>query len=206
MSLCKSASKTSLPYISLKALEAAEADPTTVKGAIEEETIDFLPKRESRIGIIPALGTLVLLVGVLGTIDSLWAAFHSIDVLDTAKKQASLAHGISSSLNPTAFGLLVCMLLIFVHYTLRSFALKITEKIHLGVAVLHNLLVPKDIMSFAPMAPAAVAANAAPFEAEEEYVETKQEATKAAKEEVASNDESFDDNAIEDIKDEEEII
>ena len=55
VSLCKSQSHTSLPLICLKALEAAERDPTTVRGTIEEATIDFLPRLESRLGFLPAL-------------------------------------------------------------------------------------------------------------------------------------------------------
>src|SRR5690606_184203 len=53
ISLCKNVSKTSLPAIALKALEAAETDPTTIRGAIEEETIDFLPRIEKRLGVLP---------------------------------------------------------------------------------------------------------------------------------------------------------
>ena len=110
VSICKNASKTSLPAIGLKALEAAERDASTVRGTIEEETIDFLPKLESRIGILPALSTLILLIGVLGTIDGLWNAFDSIEILDTSEKQARLANGIAQSLNPTTMGLLISMI------------------------------------------------------------------------------------------------
>ena len=59
VSLCKSQSHTSLPLICLKALEAAERDPTTVRGTIEEATIDFLPRLESRLGFLPALSTML---------------------------------------------------------------------------------------------------------------------------------------------------
>ena len=90
MHICKTDSHTSLPKISLKALEAAELDPTTIKGTIEEETIDFLPLLENRLSIIPMLATLILLMGILATIDGLWDAFTSIEVLDTADKQSSL--------------------------------------------------------------------------------------------------------------------
>ena len=59
VSICKNASYTSLPSIGLKALEAKERDPSSVRGAIEEESIDFLPKIEARIGVLPALATLI---------------------------------------------------------------------------------------------------------------------------------------------------
>ena len=196
--LCRSAKSDSLPKIALKAIELSEVDPSSVKGAIEEDTVEFLPKVESGLATIPALSTIILLTGILGTIDGLWGAFHSIDVLDTAKKQASLANGIASSLNPTALGLIVCMLILAAHQFLKAAAVKLTEEIHYGITVLHNLLVPQEMPTFAmaaaPMAPAA----AAP-EAVSEPIPEPEPAG------VASDD-AFDDASVEDIKDEEEII
>src|SRR5690606_33629773 len=122
INLCKAASKTSLPMISLRALEAAETDPTSVRGTIEEEAIDFLPRIEVRLGVLPALATFALLVGIIGTIDRLWAAFHSIDVLDTAQKQASVGHGVAGSLSYTTMGLLICTLFLVGNQLLRGFA------------------------------------------------------------------------------------
>ena len=199
MNFCKSVSKTSLPKIALKALQASENDPATVKGTIEEETIEFVPRVEVRLAPLPAIATLVLLVGILGTIDSLWSAFHSIDVLDTAKKQASLANGIAGSLNPTAFGIMVCMIILFSHQILKGMAIGIIEHIHHGIAVLNNLLVPAEV-AFVAAQPAI--ATEMPGHADAGNDEDVAEP--AVDEGVA--DDAFDDAAVEDIKDEEEII
>lgn len=201
VNLCRSASRSSLPKISLKALEAAQVDPTTVRGTIEEETIAFLPKIESRIAGLPALATLVMLVGVLGTIDSLWAAFHSVDVLDTAKKQASLAQGVAGSLNPTAISLIGSLIILAGHQFVKGIALRLTEKIHHGVTVLHNLLVPQEMAAFVPMAGAASYASEGGGDSPAQFVQESQ----TPSEEVSADD-AFDDAAVEDIKDEEEII
>ncbi len=198
VSICKNASNTSLPAISLKALEAVERDPNTVRGAIEEETIDFLPQLEARIGILPALATLILLTGVLGTIDGLWSAFDSIEILDTSEKQARLANGIAASLNPTSMGLLLSMLFLTGHQLLRGMAIRITERIHYGVSVLMNLLVPNEMPTFVAAAPIETAAPAPVAETRSEV----EEPEPVPEEE----DDSFDDASIEDIKDEEEII
>lgn len=199
VNLCKSASYTSLPHIALKALEAAEADPSTVKGTIEEETIDFLPKLETRLGILPSVSTLILLVGVLGTIDGLWGAFDSIAVLDTSEKQSRLAHGIAGSLNPTSLALLMSMLFLASHQILKGIAIKLTERIHYGVTVLHNLLVPQEMATI--MAPADMGAAPMPVNQVEEYAEPMTDSPA-----VEEADDSFDDASVEDIKDEEEII
>lgn len=202
ISLCKSVSSTALPRISLKALEAAETDPTKIKGTIEEEVIDFLPNIEKRIHALPAFTLLILMTGILGTIDSLWHAFQSVDVLDSARKQATLAQGIASALNPTAIGLMFGMLLLAGHHLLKSIAANVTERIHYGVTVLINLLVPQE-MAF-------VSVGAAPPPTANSDVSDSAEAAPSAAEgedkKTESAEESFDDVSVEDIKDEEEII
>lgn len=202
INLCKSASHTSLPQISLRALEAAERDPTTVKGTIEEETIDFIPKLETRLAILPALATLILLIGILGTIDGLWSAFNSIEILDTAEKQSRLASGIAASLNPTALALIVGMIFLAAHQILKSIAIKLSERIHYGVTVLSNLLVPQEVATYVAPQPAGVPMTAVPVA--EEAAEDDDDEDEAEEEE--EDDDSFDDASVEDIKDEEEII
>lgn len=200
INLCKSISKTSLPHITLKALEAAERDPSKIRGTIEEESIEFLPKVESRISVLPALATVILLIGILGTIDGIWDAFHSINVLDTSKKQASLANGIAGSLNPTAFALMASMLILMFHQLLANSAVKLTEKIQHGLTVLYNVLAPPEMATYA-LAGVAPAASPAPASAaSDDLTETPE-----TQEEVSDYD-AFDDASVEDIKDEEEII
>jgi len=208
INLCRNASHTSLPLISLRALEAAETDPSTVRGTIEEEAIEFLPRLEARLGVLPALSTLALLVGILGTIDSLWAAFHSIDVLDTAQKQASIGHGISGALTYTTIGLLVCMVFLTFHQMLKGLAIRLSERIQHGVAVLNNLLVPQEV-AYMPMG-AAVAAGAGTVSTsvnEQAHVAAPAAASVAEEsQDSGSQNESLDETSVEDIKDEEEII
>jgi len=202
VSICKNASKTSLPAISLKAIEAAERDPSSVRGVIEEETIDFLPKLETRISILPALATLILLTGVLGTIDGLWSAFDSIEILDTSEKQARLANGIAGSLNPTSMGLLISMIFLTGHQLLRGLAIKITERIHYGVSVLMNLLVPNEVTTYVTASPVQSSSRASSAVSGNDDDDDVEEPEPTPEEE----DDSFDDASVEDIKDEEEII
>jgi biopolymer transport protein ExbB/TolQ len=202
ITLCKNTSSTSLPKIAWKALEAAETDPTKVRGAIEEETMEFLPHIERRIAALPALTLLIMLIGILGTIDSLWTSFQAIDVLDTAKKQATLAQGIASSLAPTALSLLFGLILLSGYYVVKGMAVGLTEHLHYGITVVTNLLAPRDTVAYIPMPgsgdmPSAGAPEAAPS----------QDANANSTDAPANPaEESFDDVSIEDIKDEEEII
>lgn len=199
LSFCKSVGNTSLPAIARRALEAAERDPTTIRGVIEEQTIDFLPRIESRIGGLMALSTLILLTGVLGAIDSLWNTFHAVSVLDTAQKQASLGIEIARALNPAAFGILLSMVILVGYYIVRGMGIRLTEKMHHGVTVLNNLLVPPELASFMPVAMAGPAAAMNSVVAPS-YVPS------PTPNEGAAPDANFADTAVEDIRDEEEII
>ena len=195
----KSAGNSSLPLIASRALEASETDPTSVRGTIEEETIDFLPKIEVRTGVLPLIATIILLLGVLATIDGLWSLFHSVDVLDTAKKQVIISQGIASTLTPTALGLMVSIFILTGHHIVRSFAVRLTEKVHYCVTVLTNLLAPQTQMAMAPMA--MHMDSGASDQSAEPTIEPQQDSNDGV---IA--DDSFDDAAVEDIKDEEEII
>lgn len=200
LSYCKSFSNTSLAGIARKALEAAESDPTTIRGAIEEETIYFLPRIESRISGLMAISTLILLTGVLGAIDSLWNTFHAISVLDSVQKQASLGEDIARALNPAAFGILLSMFILVGYYVVRGAAVSLTEKMHYGVTVLHNLLVPPEVASFMP-----VSMPAAPI-SEMNIAPQTQMSYEAQPVPQGAPDVHVADNSVEDIRDEEEII
>ncbi len=203
ISLCKNTSHTSLPQITLKAVEASEVDPTTVKGVIEESSLDFLPKLEQRLSFLPAAATVILLIGILGTIDGLWKAFHSLDVLDSTQKQVLLAQGVAQSLNPTALGLIASIFILVAYQFLRSLALKLVDKIHHGVSVLNHLLIPQDIMFAASAGPQQVEMASAPSQ---QTLSAPLPQGKSPANAAAVQQEGFDDVIPEDIKDEEEII
>lgn len=196
VNFCKSVSGTSLPYIASRTLEARDTDPTTTRGTLEEEALSFLPRLEARMTILPGIAVVIMFLGVLGTIDSLSTAFRSIDILDTAKKQASLAQGISGSLSTAAMGLLACMIILLAQQFLRSVALKLTESMHYGVTVLNNMLVPAETMSFAPP----------PVSEPQPQYELASQSQQSAAVAQETPSEQPEEAPIEDIKDEEEII
>lgn len=196
INFCKSVSRTSLPQIATRTMEARDIDPTTTRGALEEESLLFLPKLEARLSVLPGLAIIIMFVGVLGTIDNLSTAFRSIDILDSSKKQASLAQGISGSLSLAAMGLLTSMLILFAQQFLRSTALKLTENMHYGITVLANLLVPAEAVSYAPPPIA---------EPQPSYDLAEQPAAAPAPAQEAPSEQP-EEAPVDDIKDEEEII
>ena len=206
ITLCKSTSSIAFPQIALRALEASENDPTTVKGVLEESTLEFLPRIEVRVHILPTLATLILLTGVLGTIDAIWDSFHSLAILDTVQKQMTLAAGITGSLTYTVFSLLSCMLILFCHQFIRGLATSLLDSIHLGVTSLHNQLVPAEISYIATASGQQMNLDNQLY-ATIETPEGKEEKIEPLIEEgTAASDESFATPPVEDVKDEEEII
>lgn len=200
---CKSVSNTSLPYIARRAIEAADTDPTTIKGTIEEETIGFLPRLEARVNFLVSLTTIVMFVGILGTIDSLWSTFHAIDVLDSTKKQVAISQEVASALNPIAFGLMLSMIILVSHQLIRGMAVRVTDRIHHGVTILTNLMVPQEMAAFVPSV-AATASAAAVAAISEDTKPSAEAGTQTT--EGSSADANFDDASVQDIRDEEEII
>jgi biopolymer transport protein ExbB/TolQ len=205
ISFCKGVSSTSLPHIARRALEAADTDPSTVRGTLEEETIDFLPRLEARVSSIGVLANLIMLLGVLASLDALWNTFHALNALDASKRQVSLGNEISTALVPAALGLALSMLLLLGHHFARTAAMRLTERLHHGVTVLHNLLVPADVATFMPVAVGAGGAAVATV-AQTENASANSAPSQSTETTGTDNNASFEDAAVEDIRDEEEII
>ena len=111
--LCSKTSNYALPLIASRAIETVEDDPTRVRASIEESTLELLPAIEKRVSFLPGVVSVMMLAGVLGTISGIWDVFHSVSILDSTQKQASLASGIADSLQPTVFALVFSMVIMF---------------------------------------------------------------------------------------------
>jgi biopolymer transport protein ExbB len=209
-SLCKSSGKSALPLIGLRAVETAQTDPSRVRGVIEEESIDFIPKIEARVSLLPALASLTLLVGILATIHHVWIAFHAMEALDSAQRQLTLADGLARSLNYTCYGLIIGALFVILHYFVKSLAIKITDRLNYGVTALTNLLAPATMAYAASPMAMPVAPAAAPVQEETTQKAEAQEDTSAndssESEDTIAKEDASDEPDMDDIKDEEEII
>ncbi len=203
VSFCKSVKNTSLPYIARKSIEAAEADPTSIRGILEEEAIDFIPKIEARISAIFALSSLCLLIGILGSIDSLWQTFRLLGDQSEETQSFMVGAQIARSLNPAALGVFLSILLLGLYFFVRGLACRLVDRVNHGVIVLFNTLVPTEMGDFMPVSVASPMTAAEPIIAQQIISEN---TTPAPAPKEAKIDANFNDAAIEDIKDEEEII
>lgn len=109
ISLCKSAGKKALPQVVLSALEEAErkefVDFRAVQNAVDESTLEIIPRLNKRTGWLSVLGSISTLTGLLGTIVGLMISFAAAD----AGGGEGLAAGIAVAMQTTMWGLIVAI-------------------------------------------------------------------------------------------------
>ncbi len=109
IALCKSAGHKALPQVVLAALEEAErkefVDFRAVQNAVDESTLEIIPRLNRRTGWLTVLGNVATLTGLLGTIVGLMISFAAAD----AGGGEGLAQGISVAMQTTMWGLIVAI-------------------------------------------------------------------------------------------------
>lgn len=83
--------------------------------AMEEEMMGIIPTLEKRISSIALYANIATLLGLLGTILGLIAAFNAVANANPAEKADLLSASISVAMNTTAFGLITAIPLLLVH-------------------------------------------------------------------------------------------
>ena len=91
-----------------------------------------LPSLQKRVAIMGLLANIATLLGLLGTIFGLIAAFTSVSQASAAERQEALAAGISQAMYTTAFGISVAIPLLFFHHVLSKRSEKILVEVEGG--------------------------------------------------------------------------
>jgi biopolymer transport protein ExbB len=86
-----------------------------IQNAVDEMALAELPRLNARTGYLAMLANVSTMVGLLGTIFGLIAAFESVAAADPAEKSIMLANGISMAMSTTAFGLMAAIPLLIAH-------------------------------------------------------------------------------------------
>ncbi|RMG61605.1 MAG: MotA/TolQ/ExbB proton channel family protein [Deltaproteobacteria bacterium] len=110
-------------------LTNADRDIDMVRSAMEEEAVAVIPRIEKRITHLSTAANVATLLGLLGTIYGLIAAFSAVAEADPAQKATLLAKGISIAMNTTAYGLIVAIPTIIAHSFLQSRANRLLDEI-----------------------------------------------------------------------------
>ncbi len=112
--------KAPLARIIEAALRNYKGTERDIQNAVDEMALAELPRINARIGYLAMLANVSTMVGLLGTIFGLIAAFAAVAAADPEQKSVLLANGISQAMNTTAFGLISAIPLLIVHSVLTS--------------------------------------------------------------------------------------
>ncbi len=113
---------------------------TDIESAMEEGLLEILPSIERRTPYLSTFANVATLLGLLGTIIGLIAAFDAVANADPAEKATLLSKSISIAMNTTAFGLMVAIPLLLVHSMLQSKTSSIVESLEIAMVKFLNLM------------------------------------------------------------------
>jgi biopolymer transport protein ExbB len=88
--------------------------------AMEESMMEIIPQLEKRTAYVALASSIATLLGLLGTIMGLIAAFTAVANANPAEKADLLSASISVAMNTTAFGLMVAIPLLITHAVLTA--------------------------------------------------------------------------------------
>ena len=111
--------------------------------AMEESMMEIIPQLEKRISYIALYANLSTLLGLLGTIIGLIAAFNAVANANPAEKADLLSASISVAMNTTAFGLMAAIPLLIVHSYLNSKAGSIVDSLEMASVKTLNVITGK---------------------------------------------------------------
>ena len=86
-----------------------------IEYAMEEGLMETIPRLEKRTSYLGTLANIATLLGLLGTIIGLIAAFSAVANADPSEKASLLSQSISVAMNTTAFGLISAIPLLAFH-------------------------------------------------------------------------------------------
>jgi len=145
LALCSKVNDKALPYVVHAGLSITTKDNVdfrTVQNAVDEGTLEIIPKLQDRTGYLAMIANVATLLGLMGTIYGLIMAFNSVSApgIDAAEKSRLLAAGISTAMNTTLVGLMVAVPAILLYNFIHNKTMRIIDEIDEHSVKLINLL------------------------------------------------------------------
>lgn len=109
--------------------------------AMQEGVMETMPRLSKRTNYLAILANVATLLGLLGTIVGLIAAFTAVANADPADKATLLSQSISVAMNTTAFGLVAAIPLLLIHSFLQSKTIEIVESVEMAGMKFLNAMV-----------------------------------------------------------------
>ncbi|MCC7385467.1 MAG: MotA/TolQ/ExbB proton channel family protein [Deltaproteobacteria bacterium] len=143
--LCNAAPKAALARVLRAGLTRANRGVLEIGNAIEEESMAVVPQVMKRVPALWSLANVAVLVGLLGTVSGLIAAFQAVGLAAPEQKSVLLTNGISEAMYNTAFGLFIAISCIVAHLFVGSKARSIIEDVELHSLKLENMLARRAV-------------------------------------------------------------
>lgn len=108
--------------------------------AMEEVVLEYSLRLQKRTPFLATLANVATLLGLLGTIMGLIAAFSAVANADPSEKASLLSSSISVAMNTTAFGLITAIPLVFIHALLQGKTASIIDTMEMvGIKLMNSI-------------------------------------------------------------------
>ncbi|PKN11757.1 MAG: flagellar motor protein MotA [Deltaproteobacteria bacterium HGW-Deltaproteobacteria-4] len=108
--------------------------------AMEESMMEIIPQLEKRTPYVALFSNIATLLGLLGTIMGLIAAFTAVANANPAEKADLLSASISVAMNTTAFGLIAAIPLLIIHAMLTTTTARIVDSLEVAAVKALNII------------------------------------------------------------------
>src|SRR5688572_11225055 len=99
---------------------------------MEESLMEVVPRLEKRTHYLATFANMATLLGLLGTVIGLIAAFGAVATVNPAEKANLLSASISVAMNCTAFGLMVAIPLVLIHAVLQTKTTELVDSLEMA--------------------------------------------------------------------------
>ncbi|MEP0355303.1 MAG: MotA/TolQ/ExbB proton channel family protein [Paraglaciecola sp.] len=115
-----------------------------IECAMEEGLMETTPRLEKRTAYLATLANISTLLGLLGTIIGLIAAFSAVATADPSEKASLLSQSISVAMNTTAFGLIAAIPLLAFHSVIQTKTTEIIDSMEMAGVKCVNALIARN--------------------------------------------------------------
>ncbi|MEN7343402.1 MAG: MotA/TolQ/ExbB proton channel family protein [Pseudomonadota bacterium] len=115
-----------------------------IEKAMEESLMEVLPRLEKRTHYLATFANIATLLGLLGTIMGLIAAFTAVANANPAEKADMLSASISVAMNTTALGLMVAIPLLLLHTVIQTKTNQIIDSLEMASVKFLNAVTERD--------------------------------------------------------------
>ncbi|WP_186646084.1 MotA/TolQ/ExbB proton channel family protein [Fluviispira vulneris] len=145
----RATSRTTVPMLAIKAIDAYETDPMRVRSAVSEESLRFFPRIRRRINQLPNLAATCVLLGAIAAVQGIWGSFHMVEGLELGIKSFAFSSGLSHALLPLTISLVSAVVLMLPFGILDAIAWRLEAEMEHSLCVILNILSPEMQPMFA---------------------------------------------------------